>query len=156
MVSNTFVSATWLGSILNRSCESDDEIGEFAGFNRAFCLFAMPGKGGVQRIGADGVFEAEMRSSGSQPPAGGLLDVSRVRAFCTPYHGLSVTTGQSLPKASTPPVLSMLCQTQARLRAFLTDVARPDLQRVIVGIGMQRLEAGNHTVLCRSAEYPAR
>ena len=59
MVNNTSVSAIWFGSILKRSCESDDQVSQFARLERAFSLFSMSRKRRAQSIGPDGVFQAD-------------------------------------------------------------------------------------------------
>ena len=141
MVSNTSVLAIWVGSILKRSRSSTMRSASLPGFERPFRLFAVSRKSRAQSIGPD-CSSRLMRSPGTKPPGGSPSVVCRVSAFCTPGQGFNVTTGQSLPKARTPPCSR--CCARPTLAARAPDQhCGPNFQRVVVRIGVQRLKAGN-------------
>src|SRR5581483_6586176 len=113
MVNNTSVLKISAGLISNKFCETIMRSASLPGSSdpSRFSLRPANAAPSVYPLIASGRLT---RSLGTKPSAGCPSLVWRVTAFCIPNQGFSVTTGQSLPKASTPPFCSMLCQGKAR------------------------------------------
>src|SRR5215467_2274379 len=120
----------------------DDQIGEFARFQRTFCFFSEPGVSGPQGVAANRIGDRETlgwhksslgQAFGGLPCDGGLDSFERVERDHRPIAAesdLSATIRNAFPNPG------------AR-SAIWTCVARPHAQRVFVGVGMQGLHAGD-------------
>src|ERR1700686_705565 len=109
---------------------------------RAFGFFAASGEGRAQRVSADGVFEAQTllrnESAGwitlrSLAREGGLHAGPGIQRHDRPVAAEGERSALCLNAAPDPGTRGTLG----------SDIAGPYAERVVVGIGMQRLHAGN-------------
>ena len=127
----------------------DDDVGEHVAGEGALALLVERGPGAVARVGLDGL--AQRQALGGNPAALGQA-VSRWSASprrAARSCGSKVITGQSLPKASRPPVLGDARPQPSARGALLADVRAPH-------IAGRRARRGMHAAASRRSRRAGR
>ena len=109
---------------------------------RALALLVERGPRGVARVGVDRLLSA-IRSLGNQPPSGQSFQRRSVDRHVQARHRISVTTGQSLPKASRPAARDAAVRPRPG-RALRADVLAHTSSGSRLGQPVSRLHRCDH------------
>src|SRR2546429_2727473 len=122
---------------------NDDQIGYSARFDGAFRLLPPTRDCRSQSVSLDGIFQADalLRNESSRRIA--LVGLTRE---CTLYARPGIERDHGPVAAERQHATGALnaVPRPGTLRSLRADITRPDVERVVVGISVQRLEAGNH------------